>query len=256
MRRRGFGSIDVSKLAQAQFAGQLQEGYVSLQYQPNYEPGLQPWPLQEATQGFAQQVAQLLGGSAVQVPGNQLQNLPGSNYPSVWAVSLPGGGVVDPAQLFPAGVILSYPDECTAETSLVSQIPGAVLSSACAGGGTGMTPTQLAVSQGATAPVLPGGQSTIVGYTPPAPPPAAAQTSSSSSGKGRTGAAPVSSPPAGSQVVTGTPGASVAPSASSSGDLMLGGWDVTQAAEGLPWWGWAIGAGVVLFMFASMGGRH
>ena len=259
MRRRGLGSINVGPLAQAQFSGQLGESYeTGLMYQPVYTSTPQPWPRNQASQSFAAQVASLLGGSAAQVPGSQVDNLPGSDYPSVWVVNLPGG-VVDPAQLFPQGVILSYPDECAVENALVGSIPGGALSPACAGGGSGMTPTQLAVSQGATIPVTPSGQSTIVGYTPPAPaaqPPAAAPPAAASktSTQGRAGNAP----PAPSNIVTGTAGASVAPAggaAAPSGDLVIGGWDVSQAASGVPWWGWAIAAGLVL-MVATSGGRR
>lgn len=162
------GSVNVAPLAQAQFSGRLSPSYVSSQWQPGYSLTPQVWPEMTASQGFAQQVAGLLGGSAIQLPGNQVLNLPdGSNYPMMWVVQLPGGQIVNPASMLPQGVILSFPDECAAESAFASMIPGAQLSATCAAGGTGMTPTQLAVSQGATTPVTGSGQSTVVGYTPP-----------------------------------------------------------------------------------------
>jgi len=164
------GAVNVGPLAQAQFNGQLRPSYATgLTWQPSYTETPQVWPNSQASAAFASQVASLLGGSAVQVPGNQINPLNGSEFPLVWVVQLSDGSLVDPAGLFPQGVSLSFPDECTAERELAMGIPGATMSSTCAAGGSGETPTQLAVSQGATPPVTPGGQSTVVGYTPPVP---------------------------------------------------------------------------------------
>lgn len=61
----------------------------------------------------------------------------------------------------------------------------------------------------------------------------------------------MNNPPAGSSVVTGTPGASIAPVAGS--DIVIGGVDLTQAASGIPVWGWAIAAGVLLLLLMPKG---
>ena len=164
---RGFGAVNVGPLAQAQFSGQLSPSFDPTHYfQPAYLPAGQESPLPDwlyATQGFASQLASLLGGSVTQAQppgGYNGTGIPDANWVSV------DGQMILPGNLFQPGTILSFPDECTAERYLVESIPGGQLSATCASGGTGQTPTQLAVSQGATPPVLPSGQSTVVGYTP------------------------------------------------------------------------------------------
>lgn len=162
---RGLGAVNVGPLAAAQFSGQLNPQYSAQYWQPNYSSSPEQLPLYlTATQGFTQQLAGLLGGAAVQAapPGNL-----NGHTPNVWWVRLPDGSMILPGDLFPPGVILSYDSECSAESALASAISGGQMSRTCAAGGTGLTPTQLAVDQGATPPVTPGGQSTIVGYTPP-----------------------------------------------------------------------------------------
>lgn len=169
---RGLGAVSVGPLAQAQFAGQLHPDYLPTQYfQAGYSTTPQALPTYlYATQGFAQQVASLLGGTVVSAPPPG--DYQGTGIPNAYQVQLPDGSLVLPGNLFPPGVILSFQSECDAEASLVASIPGAQLSATCSGGGTGTTPTQLAVSQGSTIPVTPGGQSTIIGYTAPPPTPA------------------------------------------------------------------------------------
>ena len=169
---RGLGAVSVGPLAQAQFSGQLQPSYLPTQYfQAGYSSTPQALPTYlYATQGFAQQVASLLGGTVVSAPPPG--NYQGTGIPNAYQVQLPDGSLVLPGNLFPPGVILSFQSECDAEASLVASIPGAQLSATCSGGGTGTTPTQLAVAQGSTIPVTPGGQSTIIGYTAPPPTPA------------------------------------------------------------------------------------
>ena len=167
---RGFGAIDVGPLAQAQFSGGLNPSFLPTQYfQPSYLPAGQESPLPDwlyADSGFASQIASLLGGSVTQAPppgGYNGTGIPNANWVSV------DGQMILPGNLFQPGTVLAFPDECGAEKYLAASIPGSQMSSACSSGGTGQTPTQLAVSQGATVPVLPSGQSTIVAYTPPAP---------------------------------------------------------------------------------------
>jgi hypothetical protein len=265
MSWRGFGQIDIGPLAQAFFQGQLSPAYLPPQsFQPSYLPEgqLSTLPTDDyATDAFAAQLAGLLGGQVVQAPppGNiQGTGMPPANWVSV------DGQMILPGNLFPPGVILSFPDECAAENELAAEIPGAQLSSACASGQTGMTPTQLAVSQGATIPVTPSGQSTIVGYTPPAVSapiitapalPATPVTIAPTSGGGNTGQTHTSAPPAASQVVSGTAGSNVSSStgapASSSSDIVVGGVDLSS----IPWYVWAAG-GVALFLaFMPKGGR-
>jgi len=176
---RGFGrglagAIDVSALAQAQFRGQITPSWAPApMVLSGPDPDPQPLPAWlYATQQFAQQLASLLGGTAVQAPPNYFfgtivyNGQVTTTLPPAWQVSI-GGQLVLPGALFQPGVILSFPDECTAENYFAESIPGATVSATCAAGGTGLTPTQLAIDNGATPPVTPGGQSTIVGYTPP-----------------------------------------------------------------------------------------
>lgn len=209
MSRCGFGAIDVGPLAQAQFSGELSPSFLPTQYfQPAYMPAGQQSPVGTpyATDSFAAAIASLLGGQVVQAPPPG--NLNGTDIPDGDWISV-DGEMIWAGNLFPPGIVLSFPDECAAENYLVQSIPGASLSAVCAAGGTGETPTQLAVSHGATIPALPSGQSTIVGYTPPAP---IAQTPSQAIGPIGGGvpiviAAP--SLPGPSQVVSSTPGSSV-----------------------------------------------
>lgn len=162
---RSLGSTNVGPLAQAFFDGQVNPSFEPTQYfQPAYMAPGQESALPDylyMDNGSAQQIASLLGGSVVQAPPPG--NYQGTNIPPANWIQL-ADGLFLPGNAFPPGVILSYPDECAAENALVSEIPGGVLSSTCAGGGTGTTPTQLAVNNGATNP-----GNSIVGYTPPPP---------------------------------------------------------------------------------------
>lgn len=257
--RRGFGQIDIGPLAQAQFAGQLSPSFLPPQsFQPSYLPAgqLSTLPVYDyATDSFASQVASLLGGSVVQAqpPGNTNgTGIPNANWVSA------DGQMILPGNLFPPGVILDYPDECSAERNLVASIPGAVLSAACAAGGSGMTPTQLAVSQGATIPVTPSGQSTIVGYTPPpvsiaTPALPAAPVSLPPAAGANQGQTNLGSPiPPASQIVSGTPGSNVSSATgtpATSSDVIVGGFDLST----IPWYVWAAG-GVALYL-ALKGGK-
>lgn len=169
---RGFGAVPVGPLAQAQFSGQLDPSFLGTQYfQPSYMPPGSESAIGYAypTDAFAQALASLLGGSVVQAPPPG--NLNGTNIPPADWVRAADGTMIAPGNLFQPGVILSFGDECAAEKYLASSIPGGQLSPTCASGGTGETPTQLAVSQGATPPVTPSGQFTVVGYTPVIPTP-------------------------------------------------------------------------------------
>lgn len=260
--RRGFGQIDIGPLAQAQFSGQLNPAYLPPQsFQPSYLPAgqLSTLPVYDyATDSFAQQIAGLLGGSVVQAqpPGNvNGTGIPNANWVSV------DGQMVLPGNLFPPGVILDFPDECSAERNLVASIPGAQLSATCAAGGSGMTPTQLAISQGAAAPVLPNGISTVVGYTPSpvaspsavTPAPVVAPISSPARGT-NTGNTQTAVPPSGSQVISGTPGSNVSSSTgalSTSGDTVVDGFDLST----IPWYVWAAGGVALYLAFAGKGGR-
>jgi hypothetical protein len=62
-------------------------------------------------------------------------------------------------------------------------------------------------------------------------------------------ATPPANPPSADQVVSGTPGASVGNTGGST-DMVVGGFDVTQVASSIPWWGWALGAGAVALMLS------
>jgi len=165
---RGLGQVSVEAIATAQFQGQLTPSFLPQQYfQASYSQTPQALPLYlYATQGFASQIAGLLGGSVVSAPPPG--NYQGTGIPNAYWVKLPDGSMVLPGNLLQPGTVLGFQDECAAEQYFQGSIPGSELSATCAGGGTGITPTQLAVSQGATAPVTPSGQSTIVGYTPTA----------------------------------------------------------------------------------------
>jgi hypothetical protein len=144
---RGLGQVSLQPLATAQFSGQLNPSFLPTQYwQPSYLPSGQMSALPGylyATQAFAQQVAGLLGGSVIsaQPPGIWQ----GTGVPNAYQVQLPDGSVILPGNLFPPGVILDFGSECDVENALLSEIPGSVLSATCAGGGTGLTATQLAL---------------------------------------------------------------------------------------------------------------
>jgi hypothetical protein len=169
------GQIDVGPLGQAIFSGQIQPSWdptpmVLSGPDPNPQP-LPAWLY--PSQSFTQQLASLLGGTAVQAPPAYdfgtitYQGQVTNTLPPAWQVSV-GGVLIMPGAIFQPGTILQFDSECAVENMLVQVISDAQLSSACASGGTGTTPTQLAIQQGATAPVTPSGQPTIVGYTPPA----------------------------------------------------------------------------------------
>ena len=138
--RRGLGQVSLGPLGQAQFSGQI-------------DPAFQPAPawveagfLTTAPQMYymepssAQQIAALLGGSVVSCS-------PGGGHPvSSGCIQMPNGQVFNPGPVWPPGVILDYGSECDVENALLQSIPDTVLSSTCAGGGTGETDTQLALA--------------------------------------------------------------------------------------------------------------
>lgn len=162
---RGMGATDVGPLAAAFFQGEVQPAFLGPQFYNGplgeQEQAAEGW---YATTGFAQQVASLLGGSVIDVPptaaaahlfSSTPQGPPaaGTNWPNAYTVQLPDGTIL-PGTLFPPGIVLSYPDECAAENALVGIVPGGQLSATCAGGGTGLTPTQLALQNGSLSPNL------------------------------------------------------------------------------------------------------
>jgi len=241
--RRGLG-FDVGPLAQAQFTGALSPSFQPpVFYQPAYMPVGQTTSLPDnlyATDAFANQLASLLGGSVVQgpPPGNY-QVAPGVQLPPADYVSV-GGQQILPGNLFQPGTILSFQDECDAENYFVQSIPGAQLSATCAGGGTGLTPSQMAMGQPAApapapvsapipAPVLPT-HPVSRRISAPSPAPAA--------------------PPAPSNIVSGTAGSNVSAQtggAPASSDVVLGGFDLST----VPWWGWALAGGALLWMVSK-----
>jgi hypothetical protein len=152
LSRCGFGAIDVGPLAQAQFSGELSPSFLPTQYfQPAYMQAGQQSPVGTpyATDSFAAAIASLLGGQVVQAPPPG--NLNGTDIPDGDWISV-DGEMIWAGNLFPPGIVLSFPDECAAENYLVQSIPGASLSAVCAAGGTGETPYQLALAKSAPAP--------------------------------------------------------------------------------------------------------
>jgi hypothetical protein len=147
-RFRGMGQVSVGPLAQAQFAGQINPSFISPSpYVPQPGSVLQAIPTYDyPTQAFAQQIASLLGGSVTQAPPQGDYASQASNIPDAYWVQLPNGQLVAPGNLFLPGEILSFPDECAAEAFFEDSIPDSVLSAACAGGGTGTTPAQMALA--------------------------------------------------------------------------------------------------------------
>ena len=146
---RGLGGVDVGPLAAAQFQGQINGSFDAPWYQAPYMPTgqlTQAPALYYMDAGTVAQIASLVGGSPTLCPVN-MQGAPQAN-----CISL-ADGVWNPGPSFPPGVILSYPDECAAEQSLLSEVPGGQLSAACAAGGTGETPAQkgATTAQGSTA---------------------------------------------------------------------------------------------------------
>jgi hypothetical protein len=133
---RGLGSVDVSAIAQAQASGQISPSFLPVQYfQPGYmAPGqLSAMPQYlYATQGFAQQIAGLLGGSVVSAPPPG--NYQGTQIPNAYWVQLPDGSMVLPGNLFQPGTVLNFESECIAENYFAQSIPGGVESLACQGG--------------------------------------------------------------------------------------------------------------------------
>ena len=282
MRRCGLGAINVGPLAQAQFSGQIHPSWapppmVLSGVDPNPQP-LPNWLY--PTQSFAEQIASLLGGSAIQAPpaynfGEISYNGQETNVlPDAWQVSVDGQNIMPGGLIYP-NIVLSFEDECDAENYFAQEIPGAQLSPTCASGGAGMTPTQLAVSQGATPPVTPGGQSTIVGYTPPPvtsvpklPAPITSSTPTVPAG-GSTVQPSTLAPPAPSQIAASLPGSNVtgsnaggpapiAPQSNgsqlvqtgpASSDIVIGGFDLSQ----IPWYVWAAGGGLLLFAMTRKG---
>jgi hypothetical protein len=138
--RRGFGQVSLGPLGQATFSGQIN---------PVFEPApawVEAGFLTTAPQMYymspssAAQIAALLGGSVVSCN-------PGGGQPtSNGCIQMPNGQVFNPGPSWPPGVILDYGSECDVENALLQSIPDSVLSSTCAGGGTGETDTQLALA--------------------------------------------------------------------------------------------------------------
>lgn len=150
---RGLGSTDVGPLAAAFFSGDVNPTFLPTQYfDPSYmaagETSALPSDLyMDAASASA--IASLLGGSVYQAPppgGYNGTNIPPANWIQVT------DGAFDPGLLFPPGVVQSYPDVCAAEQAFASEIPGGVVSAACASGGSGLTPTQLALQNGSLSP--------------------------------------------------------------------------------------------------------
>ncbi len=171
---RGFAGVDVGALGQAQFEGEINPSWLAPpMVTSGPDPNPQPLPAWlYPTQGFASQVAGLLGGSVAFAPpaynfgtitvnGQETTTLPNAYQVSV------DGQLVMPGNIWQPGSLLDFTDECDAEQYFAASIPGGQLSATCAAGGPGETTSQLAVQKGDSIPALPSGESTIVGYTPP-----------------------------------------------------------------------------------------
>lgn len=244
MSFRGFGAVDISHLAQAQFLGQLAPSFLPQQYfDAGYSTEPQAIPTWEyATNSFAEQLAGLLGGSVVQAPPPG--NLQGKSIPPANWIQTPDGTMVLPGDLVQPGTVLAFQDECAAERYFVDSIPGAMLSAACASGQTGLVPSQISNPPAASIIVPPS-----LPVTPVTLPP-----SSSISGGGAPAPTVLPSVPASNVaplIATGTPGANVsaATGAPASSDVVVGGFDLSQ----VPWYWWVGGAAVLAFAF---GGKH
>lgn len=281
--RRGLGAINVGPLAQAQFSGQIHPSWapppmVLSGVDPNPQP-LPNWLY--PTQSFAEQIASLLGGSAIQAPpaynfGEISYNGQETNVlPDAWQVSVDGQNIMPGGLIYP-NIVLSFEDECDAESYFSQEIPGSQLSPTCASGGTGTTPAELAVQQGAVPPCI-NGVSTIVGYTcPPAAStavpklPAPVTSSTPTIPAGASTVQPLNlAPPAPSQIAASLPGSNVtgsnaggpapiAPQSNgsqlvqtspASSDIVIGGFDLST----IPWYVWAAGGAALLFALSGKG---
>ena len=158
------GGVSVSALAQAFFTGQLSPAFLPVQYfQPGYLPPGQLSAMPQylyATQGFASQIAGLLGGSVVSAPPPG--NYQGTGIPNAYWVQLPDGTMVLPGNLFQPGTVLSFQDECDAENYFAQSISGGVESATCQSGGTGLTPAQMGTGGSTSStPITTGGGSSV-----------------------------------------------------------------------------------------------
>lgn len=282
MMRRGLGE-DVTALAQAFLAGQINPSYGPARSSPSAFAGVQPtpWPSSDFPDlGTAQQIAGLLGASVQSLPVEDAGGV--LDIPTTYWASLPGGNVRI-SDIIQAGNLASG-NLCSVADNLANAIPGGEAPSQC-----NFTPVNqtTALDIPTVANPLPAGApasgstlapGAVIGtVAPPTPPPPALLQSGGNLGQCPSGyvflngqCAPgtvvgsnitvpsnpaVGNPvPATSTISTSTPGASIgtttAPAATSS-DIVLGGFDLTQAASGLPWWGWAIGAGALLLLFTG-----
>ena len=266
--RRGLGAIQLGPLALAQFEGQLSPSFLPppMVY-AGPDPNPQPLPNNlYATQAFAQQVANLLGGQAVSAPPNYnfgsfalaSGGSPTTVLPDAWQVSV-DGQLIPPGQFYLPGVAYRFDDECAGENFLMKSlqalgIPGGQLSPTCASGSTGLTPGQMAADNSAgtlpapvsvlppaPAPITPAPVTKAAGSSAPAASQVAASLPGSNVGGSKAGgSAPVAPQSNGSQLVQTSP---------ASSDIVIGGFDLST----IPWYVWA-GAGAVL-LFAMKGKR-
>ena len=265
--RCGLGAIQLGPLALAQFEGQLSPSFLPppMVY-AGPDPNPQPLPNNlYATQAFAQQVANLLGGQAVSAPPNYnfgsfalaSGGSPTTVLPDAWQVSV-DGQLIPPGQFYLPGVAYRFDDECAGENFLMKSlqalgIPGGQLSPTCASGSTGLTPGQMAADNSAgtlpapvsvlppAAPVTPAPVAKAASPSAPAASQVAASLPGSNVGGSKAGgSAPVAPQSNGSQLVQTSP---------ASSDIVIGGFDLST----IPWYVWA-GAGAVL-LFAMKGKR-
>jgi hypothetical protein len=127
---------DVTALAQAFLAGQINPSYTTNYFQPAYLPqgqmsALPSWLYADASS--TAQIASLLGGSVFQAPPPG--NYQGTGIPNANWIQTDGGSFV-PGDVFPPGVILSYASLCQAATSIAGSIPGGTVGNSCNQSGT------------------------------------------------------------------------------------------------------------------------
>jgi hypothetical protein len=206
--RRGLGSTNVEPIAQALMAGALHPTFQTTYYQPPYlPPGTQTeapsWMYMDGAS--AGQIASLLGGSVFQSPPPNLPGAPPANW-----IRLGDGGQVMPGNLMQPGTVLSFGDLCAAENYFAQSIPGGIPGSHCGG---------------AADPVAAAAAARTVATRNPPPPittqgrPIVQQTVHPPIVTPASGSAP----PAGSQVVTSSPGASPGAAPASGGIVAFAG---------------------------------
>ena len=237
--RRGLGATNVEAIAKALMGGQLHPSFQTVYYQPPYMPvGTQTqapsWMYMDSSS--ASEMANLLGGSVFQAQNTDLPGAPPRNV-----IRLGDGGEVLPGNLLQPGTVLSFGDLCSAENYFANSIPGGELGSSCAG-----TPNALITGPGTTAPPIAAApppvpqtvhpQSVVAPVSPASPVP------------------PSPLPPASSQVVTGTPGASPAAGGQTSTSTS-GSWFTETSIGSIPNWMLLVAAGVAVFAFSSGGNR-